>query len=549
MNVTTTSSNYYVNSTSSGTGTHSNFTAQQYGPDNINDTLAEADVPVISGDTQQFVQNNTSDIDKNGDIGTASNFTTEQYNDGVLDTLAEADTNNSSPEKYSYFNNNGGVWTNPSNAYDSNTGTAATYTWSTSGYTAYLTLNLTYVTRGSKIRYWVGRSNTAVTNMTIDIGNQTGSWRNVYNATPTYSAYANASITFSQYTAVRFSFYKPGTTSRTVSVYETQGVNDTVLANYQVDLERQWTSAPYNVNGSKLLCIKTGTFSGEALEVDAWNGASWTVLNSSLVANAWNNISVSSYLTSTNFTITFIDTTRTGDTVQSTWQIDCVLLHTWNITDNYRLDIQEQWMNANYTETNKELDIFMGPFSSPAETLSVQWWNNTDSSWLTIIASLTANSWNNMSVTTYLTSSNFTIRFLDGTQIGDSVQSSWQIDAALLHVWTDYFQNVLSIANQNATTGYQAKLEIASMTGISSLSNFTGYLHDGTVSKQVEILNGVVTQSSGSWYTLAPSSSIYISLAVKRNSSGACVANLKLHVVKNGTVSPEFVQTITANVN
>ena len=104
------------------------------------------------------MQNNTSDIDKNGDIGTASNFTTEQYNDGVFDTLAEADTNNSSLEKYSYFNDNGDVWTNPSNAYDNGTGTAATYTWSTSGYTAYLTLNLTYVTRGSKIRYWVGRS-------------------------------------------------------------------------------------------------------------------------------------------------------------------------------------------------------------------------------------------------------------------------------------------------------------------------------------------------------------------------------------------------------
>ncbi|MGA2309097.1 MAG: hypothetical protein ABSG57_06065 [Candidatus Bathyarchaeia archaeon] len=431
----TSPSYYYVNNDVSDVdsngdiGTHLNFTAQQYGPDNINDTLIETDVPTIQGDTQQFVQGNTSDVDGNGNTGTASNFTTEKYSEGIFDTLTEADTNSSSPEKYSYFSNNGGVWTSPASAYDNNTGTAATYSWSASGYGAYLTLNLTYVTRGSKIQYWVARSNSAIDTMDIDIANQTGSWLNVYSGTFTRNAYANASIAFSQYTAVRFRFSKTDTSSRTVSIFEAQGVNDSVYANYRIDLERQWTSAPYNTNGSELLCIKTGTFSNENLEVDVWNGVSWTVLNSNLAANAWNNMSVSSYLTSATFTIRFVDTVTTGDTVQSTWQIDSVLLHTWNSTDNYRLDAEEQWTNVNYLDPHQKfLSIKTGALD--AETISVDGWSG--SGWVSILSNLAANSWNNASVSSLVQSSTFTIRFRDGNINSDPTQNSWRIDATLL---------------------------------------------------------------------------------------------------------------------
>jgi hypothetical protein len=426
---------YYVNNdvsdvdSNGDTVTHSNFTAQQYGPDNINDTLTEANVPVISGDTSQFVQSSSSDVDNNGDIGTASNFTAEKYSDNINDTLTEANVGGS-PERFSYFNFGQGTgWTNPANAYDNNTGTAATYTFSGSGYSAYLTLNLTYVTRGSKIQYWVSEDST-ISNMLIDIANQTGSWINVYNnPAPTLGAYANASIQFSQYTAVRFSFFKTGSSSKTAYVYEAQGVNDTVPANFQLDLERQWTSAPYNVNGSKLLCVKTGSFSdNEALEVDVWSGSGWTVLNNSLVANAWNNISVFPYLTSATFTIRFIDTTRMGDTMQSTWQIESVLLRTWNATDNYRLDSEEQWTNVSYTDPRqKYLCIKTGALD--AEAISVDGWNG--SGWVSLL-NLAANSWNNVSVSSLIQSSTFTIRFRDGIVNSDYTQNSWRIDATLL---------------------------------------------------------------------------------------------------------------------
>jgi len=131
------------------------------------------------------------------------------------------------PEAYVYCNNYvAGSWTNPTYAYNNNTANGASIAWSPVGYCAYLTLNLSSVAQGSKIRYWVGRSNTVITTMQIWIANQTGAWIQVYSATPTYGAYANATITFSQYSAMRFRFSKTGTASRTATVYETQAVNN-----------------------------------------------------------------------------------------------------------------------------------------------------------------------------------------------------------------------------------------------------------------------------------------------------------------------------------
>jgi len=48
---------------------------------------------------------------------------------------------------------------------------------------------------------------------------------------------------------------------------------------------------------------------------------------------------------------------------------------------------------------------------------------------------LTANQWNNVSVSSYLDSATFTIRFLDGIQTGDTTENTWQKDCTILHLW------------------------------------------------------------------------------------------------------------------
>jgi hypothetical protein len=65
----------------------------------------------------------------------------------------------------------------------------------------------------------------------------------------------------------------------------------------------------------------------ENLRVDVWNGTAWNNLFTGLT-DGWNNASVSSYLTSSNFTIRFNDGNQTGDAVQDCWQVDVALLRT-----------------------------------------------------------------------------------------------------------------------------------------------------------------------------------------------------------------------------
>jgi serine protease len=280
----------------------------------------DASAALLIAEGYDYVDNSVSDVDASADKGTHSNFAAQQYGpDLINDTLTEEDTAPDIPESYVYFQNNGGVYTNPQYAYDNNTGNGATYAWSTVGQSAYLTLNLT-VALGNKIRYWVQRSNTAITTLRIDIANATGSWTMVKNGTTTWNSYQNLTMASSyQYTAVRFSAYKTGTSSRTFTVFETQGFNTSLTVyNYELDLEEQWTNTIYDVPNEEL-CIFGGTMGSEDIRVDVWTGSTWHNLFTDL-SSGWNNVSVTDHLVSSMFTIRFKGGAETGDTSQDSCQ-------------------------------------------------------------------------------------------------------------------------------------------------------------------------------------------------------------------------------------
>jgi len=105
------------------------------------------------------------------------------------------------------------------------------------------------------------------------------------------------------------------------------GVNYTTTT-YKLNLQEQWTSVDYNNTDQLAIYAVKGNSTGyENINVDVWNGATWNNVFTDL-ANGWNNVSVSSYLTSSNFTIRFTDATQTGDATQNTWQVDAALLRT-----------------------------------------------------------------------------------------------------------------------------------------------------------------------------------------------------------------------------
>jgi hypothetical protein len=126
------------------------------------------------------------------------------------------------------------------------------------------------------------------------------------------------------------------------------------------------------------------------------------------------------------------------------WNCDLVqFLRNYTTTD-YRLDLEEQWTNVDYNNTD-QLAIYQ--VGSTPENLEVDFWSGT--AWNPIFSSL-ASGWNNASVSSYMTSSDFTIRFLDGNQVGDTVQNSWRIDAALVRTNSSWYTALELL--QNGTT-------------------------------------------------------------------------------------------------
>ena len=108
----------------------------------------------------------------------------------------------------------------------------------------------------------------------------------------------------------------------------------------------------------------------------------------------------------------------------------------WSAADystDYRLDQEVQWTDLPYDLPNEEICIYTG--SMGAEDLNVEVWNTTASDWDLLFSDLTASSWNNISITDYLTTDTLTIRFKGSNETGDSVQDQWEIDVALIHVW------------------------------------------------------------------------------------------------------------------
>jgi hypothetical protein len=94
---------------------------------------------------------------------------------------------------------------------------------------------------------------------------------------------------------------------------------------------------------------------------------------------------------------------------------------------NCQLDIEAQWTNVNYTSPNQWLCIYGGTMASEDIRVDVR----NGSTWKNLFTNLMSG-WNNISVSQYVSSPTFTIRFKDGSATSDPVQDSWQIDTALL---------------------------------------------------------------------------------------------------------------------
>ncbi len=163
------------------------------------------------------------------------------------------------------------------------------------------------------------------------------------------------------------------------------------------------------------------------------------------------------------------------------------------------------------------------PFSGSMEGLNVDVWYG--GSWQNLFVNLSAG-WNNASVSSYLDSSTFTIRYKGATETGDSTQDTWEIDAALLHLWTDsnrYTAEVEFTGTSNLEAWTEVEWHVSSSWDLGAISvtvqfyNFTlgdyasngdgffSYVSDATPDTD-ELINQTISSSptdfrnaSGHW--------------------------------------------------
>jgi len=182
------------------------------------------------------------------------------------------------------------------------------------------------------------------------------------------------------------------------------------------------------------ICLYAYGAGDDQIEVSVWDGSANTVVGSITPTTtwAWYNQTCTTILntwTKVQAAGLRVYSVRVGSTMSEV-RVDASLLRVTSLRPyNYELDLEVQWTNADYDETNESLCIF--PSTLGSENLKVD--VRSGLSWITVINALQPNTWNNVSVSSYLTSATFTIRFKGSVESGDTTQHSWQIDCTLLY--------------------------------------------------------------------------------------------------------------------
>ncbi len=447
------------------TGTHSNFTAQQYGPDSIYDTMNEQDTAtgniayVNSAESYSTTGQNSHNFSYALQKGSGD----ERL---VVVTVSWEDLEASATISSLAF---GGIAM--TKIADVTVGT---------GYSEYISL---WCLLDSSLPPSPGSYNIAVAvSQTIT--------REIYIAVAEYSGVKQSAPDDYDTNA--------NTASGNTAITLTAAANGSVLV---AGVGEGGTNILTNTNNIANLRLQLLTSSASALghHTDAIEGN---------VTVGWNNLN-----------------TREG-MVGAVWQPS---------RTNYELDLEVQWTNANYTLTNEELCIKTG--TTDPEDSKVDVWSG--SGWENLFADLTPDSWNNVSISTYLTSSNFTIRFKGGSEVNDHAQDLWNLDAAILHVWSSIeatYDWVLGV-NNTVASPWQIRLKEYSSSGIARLQNCTTSFHnstDGTLS-QIVVENGSLTTQTGSWYDLGSLETIYVAVTVRASDMGTSCIYVYLEVLIPGT--------------
>jgi hypothetical protein len=121
-------------------------------------------------------------------------------------------------------------------------------------------------------------------------------------------------------------------------------------SNYQIDFEYQWTAAVYN-QANKQVCLYVASCTGtENLLVNYWTGSAWSLLGT-IYTTGWSNFTATG-LSSSTYTIQLKGATESGDSNQDSWNVDVLMLRTWNNTGGAHGQNWIIWSNTNNPDTS-----------------------------------------------------------------------------------------------------------------------------------------------------------------------------------------------------
>jgi len=291
---------------------------------------------------EDYVDNNVSNVGSPSDIGTHSDFDNEKSRDSSYDTLTEENTASGSTILTLIDDDFEGDLSNWNTDWDIATDQYTSFTQSIKcNYDANDLISIDLDTTGASsitisFRYRVDDidSNDNVYVQFYD-GSSYNNIEEIGDDTEdvwlTYSDTINNAGADAQYFISNFRIkIEGGSIDWEWWEDENLWIDDVLIQkveteyNYELDLEVQWTSVNYQLP-TEILCIYANTLGTENIMVDAWNGTSWETVFSDL-STGWNNASVTTWLTSSTFTIRYKGGTETSDPSPDSWQIDAALL-------------------------------------------------------------------------------------------------------------------------------------------------------------------------------------------------------------------------------
>lgn len=406
-----------------GHGTSSNFTAQQDSNISYNDTLTEANAGGTVN-TEDFVDGNLSNVDSSAGYGTSSNFAAQQdSNIAYNDTLTEGYTVGS-PLTITFRavgaeTTGTGAVTPPLPAGMSSGdicilvattigGGSVTITadGSVTPWTA-ITGSPVDMTGGEKVYVWWGRYSSGSTGPTVTPGSDhvesgIAAWYNCLGAGSPIDVTETGSEATSD-TSFSFATTISTTLNSEMCICVCTTGQDTATNNrFTTMADTSLTSLAERMD----YCTSSGGGGGFALDEGYKSTAGAVGTWTSTLTSAYNKSYISFALKP-------------------------------EYAANYKMDYEFNYTVSDWGQTNEYLCIRTHTYSGTAENLGVDWWNSTSSAWVTVTASLTASSWNNVSISSYLTAADIYFRFIGKTETSDTSQNTWIIECNLIHYWTD----------------------------------------------------------------------------------------------------------------